>query len=166
MSLNQWKLVNQLRDLLTKSQGETGGTMYPLSKDWISFFQKFPHLTGIVQTLPSSRRKHKDTRDSFNVLDQTNQTVIPDVKSIPEQPETADAQVKTAEPIQDYAYGVLKGIQQRFSQKPQPDDSQDFLPKWKTRNSVSVSKVGFVLFVSFFYSRYIKITVGLSVLYF
>lgn len=147
MSLSQWKLITQLRDFLTKSQSETVGNMYPLSKEWISFLQKFPRLTGIMQTLPSARNKHHNSKDppSEESATQSKESVRETVKSnyvsSPDTIRTQIAPVKNVEPIQDYAYGVIRGIQEKLYLKT-PQERQTVVPKWKTKNTSVISKVG------------------------
>lgn len=163
MSLSQWKLVNQLRDFISKSPNERGN-MYSLSKDWINLLQKFPQLTGVMQTMPASRRKHIESNDPISTLKDANadqkdlnssdgfsntEPGIAIVKSISATPSTASTATQestksSAELLPNYAYGVIKGIQERFAgvQKPteKPND-QNVVPKWKTRNDAAVSKV-------------------------
>lgn len=163
MSLSQWKLVNQLRDFISKSPNERGN-MYSLSKDWINLLQKFPQLTGVMQTMPASRRKHIESKDPISSLKDANadqkdlnssdgfsntEPGIAIVKSISATPSTAGTATQettksSAELLPNYAYGVIKGIQERFAgaQKPteKPND-QNVVPKWKTRNDAAVSKV-------------------------
>jgi len=149
MSLSQWKIINQLRDLITRSQSEKGN-MYPLSKEWINLLQKFPHLTGVMQTLPATtRRKHFDQKDPIppDGLD-PSQKESATVRSVTASAESVDAPrppdvAKTAEPFQDYAYGVIKGIQQRLSGAQQLTvklTDQTLVPKWKVRTDAVASK--------------------------
>lgn len=160
MSLSQWKLVNQLREFISKSPNEKGN-MYSLSKDWINLLQKFPQLTGVMQTMPASRRKHIESKNPISSLKDTSadqkdlnsfsntEAGISIVKTISATPSTAGTTAQettksSAELLPNYAYGVIKGIQERFAgtQKTaeKPND-QNVVPKWKTRNDAAVTKV-------------------------
>lgn len=145
MSLNHWKLVNYIRDLLGKSQGDSS-VMSGLTKEWINLFQKFPHLTGIVQTLPSSSKKYYQS----NSIKDDNDKAAEDstVKAIPvseEQTQTVVKQQTQTELIQDVAYGMIEGLRSRLSPKTNNESSAEKIlvnvPKWKIRKDASVSKV-------------------------
>lgn len=151
MSLNQWKVVNQLRDLFLKSPSD----MLGLNKDWIHLLQKFPHLTGIMQTMPTATKRVNDSI-SNNKSIMENQSIksevviqneLVDAQKI-EKVETVQEKIEKKETdalaVQDVALGVLEGWRLRLTTIVNSENTSNevsVIPKWKSRKEAAISKV-------------------------
>uniref|UniRef100_A0A1B6CNR4 PNPLA domain-containing protein n=2 Tax=Clastoptera arizonana TaxID=38151 RepID=A0A1B6CNR4_9HEMI len=144
MSLSHLKIINYLRDILGKSQKDSY-TMSGLTKECINLFQKFPQVTGIVQIIPRSNKKHyqsnTDDKDINPSVQNSNMKVIPALK---EQSQVVEKQQRQGAIIQDVAYGMFEGIKSRLSSKvisesPLDNSSRNAL-KWKSRSETLISK--------------------------
>lgn len=150
MSLNQWKVVNQLRDLLVKSPND----MLGLSKDWINFLQKFPHLTGIMQTMPTTTKRSNESTSNSNCIMEnqsikseaiTQNELLPTQKVEKEETiqERIEKKGKEALAVQDVALGVLEGWRLRLTtivNSESTSSESSVIPKWKSRKEAAISK--------------------------
>lgn len=50
MSVQHWKLLNQLREYLSKSSANEKGVLFVLTKEWMSVLQKLPMIYGSVES--------------------------------------------------------------------------------------------------------------------
>ncbi|RZF46875.1 hypothetical protein LSTR_LSTR008256 [Laodelphax striatellus] len=57
MSFNQWKIINQFKELLWKRNPEWA-IMYIVNKEWINLLRKFPRATGVFHSVSVQRKSH------------------------------------------------------------------------------------------------------------
>lgn len=150
MTLNQWKVVNQLRDLLVKSPND----MLGLNKEFINLLQKFPHLTGIMQTMPTTTKRGNESTDGNKVgmgshtiksesVTQNELSDTPKIKKEELTQETVEKKGKEVTAVQDVALGVLEGWRLRLTTMVNSENisnESSVIPKWKSRKEAAVSK--------------------------
>lgn len=150
MTLNQWKVVNQLRDLLVKSPND----MLGLNKEWINLLQKFPHLTGIMQTMPTTTKRGNESTDGNKAglgnhtikSESITQNELSDTSEIKKEEmiqERIEKKGKEVMAVQDVALGVLEGWRLRLTTMVNSENisnESSVIPKWKSRKEAAVSK--------------------------
>ncbi|XP_075216157.1 calcium-independent phospholipase A2-gamma-like isoform X2 [Lycorma delicatula] len=145
MSLNQWKIINQLRELLMKSRPDQT-TMYILSKEWINLLQKFPHITGISHSLHSQKR-HKKTSGVItrsSAVNSSDKNIPPnELNAI--NADTIQSQSVEYQPIRakrqdakSYGFQVIEGIKQKLTSRTLSEASPDDITvNWKNQGHIA-----------------------------
>ncbi|KAK7864302.1 hypothetical protein R5R35_009558 [Gryllus longicercus] len=124
MSVNQWKLLSQLKDYISKTSNEK----ISLNKEWISLLHKISSITGQAE---EAIRKGLDNAsvtkiESDEVTSPTTQTA-----------DTSNKQNQTTFPQ------VLNGLKLKMSPKASVETTDDLTPKWKSKKDVvSLTSIG------------------------
>jgi hypothetical protein len=127
MSVGHWKLLNYLKEYVSKSSSNEKGVLFILSKEWASVLQKLPMIYGSVD---SQIRKNSDSETAI----------------VNKQIKSEDcSQTDSKEPASkdDKGYGlpqVLTGFKQKKSSVHNVEVSEEPMPKWKSSKE-AVSKV-------------------------
>nr|CAD7460194.1 unnamed protein product [Timema tahoe] len=119
MSVSQWKLLQQLREYLSKTANEKNGVLSAANREWLSLLQKLPAV----------------------YLPETDKTAPPRTEAQPSlepkrpNPQNSDVTVK-GEP--DYTLPkVLNGFKSKVQTKPDDDKlAKAPVPRWKTKKVV------------------------------
>lgn len=148
MSLNQWKVINQLRDLLMKRRSDWA-MMYVLNREWINLLQKFPHLTGVSHTLQNVPKRHKNSATVTNSSSPSVESgkniveeAVNNVTSIQEvQSHVNDVKVQESK---SYGFQVIEGIKQKLASRTMSEVSADDISvNWKSQYNIA-SKVSYL----------------------
>ncbi|XP_069681465.1 calcium-independent phospholipase A2-gamma-like isoform X2 [Periplaneta americana] len=126
MSISHWKLLNQLREYVSKSSNEKG-VFFILNKEWVSLLQKLPTLYGSVESEP--KRNFDSETTSID-------------KQIKHDKESSSSLPKPLETKDDKGYGlpqVLTGLKLKNNLN-QNETSEESLPRQKSGKEV-VSKI-------------------------
>jgi len=128
MSVSHWKLLNQLRECVSKSSSNEKGVIFVLSKEWVTMLQKLPMIYGSLAS---------QTRRTFD-----SETAIAN-KQIKCEKESPKAESKEPTAKEDKGYSlpqVLTGFKLKKNSSQIVETSEEPLPKWKPSKE-AVSKV-------------------------
>lgn len=128
MSISHWKLLNLLKEYVSKSSSNEKGFLFVLNKEWASMLQKLAVTYDSVES---------QTRRNFN-----SDTAIVDkqIKSEKESPKT-DSKEPAAKEDKGYSLPeVLTGLKLKKNTSQNVEMSEESIPKWKSSKE-AVSKV-------------------------
>jgi hypothetical protein len=128
MSISHWKLLNHLKEYVSKSSSNEKGILFLLSREWVSVLQKLHMIYGSVD---SQIRKNSDS-----------QTAIVN-KQIKSEKDCSQTDCKEPAPKEDKGYSlpqVLTGFKLKKNSVQNVEESEEPMPKWKSSKE-AVSKV-------------------------
>lgn len=128
MSVSHWKLINQLKEYVSKSSSNEKGFLFVLNKEWASVLQK---LTMTYDSVESHTRRNVDTDTAI---------VDKKIKSEKEPPKT-DSKEPAAKEDEGYSLPqVLTGLKLKKNSSQNVEMPEESIPKWKS-SIEAVSKV-------------------------
>lgn len=136
MSLNQWKLLNQLKEYVNKSSSDKSA-LFVLSREWISLLQKLPSLYEDVTSVAKQTLEPAPSNHDLLPKQQLQQEC-----NHPTHHGNSKATPKELLPKDSQSYNfpqVLNGLKLKINTKSNGDETDDTGSKWKTKKDV-VSK--------------------------
>lgn len=130
MSVQHWKLLNQLREYVSKSSANEKGVLFVLTKEWMSVLQKLPMLYGSVE----SQVTRNFESESTVVDNQTTEEKKPSNKEYKEPPQKEDKSYTLPQ--------VLTGFKLKKNASQNEPLPVETAPKWKPTKE-NVSKVNY-----------------------
>ncbi|KDR09436.1 calcium-independent phospholipase A2-gamma-like [Zootermopsis nevadensis] len=128
MSVSHWKLINQLKEYVSKSSSNEKGFLFVLNKEWASVLQK---LTMTYDSVESHTRRNVDTDTAI---------VDKKIKSEKEPPKT-DSKEPAAKEDEGYSLPqVLTGLKLKKNSSQNVEMPEESIPKWKS-SIEAVSKI-------------------------
>lgn len=150
MSFNQWKIINQFKELLWKRNPEWA-IMYIVNKEWINLLRKFPRATGVFHSVSVQRKSHhgnltpsnQSKTDSISIESAEQKLNEPLRNNAPHEPPPVESKPQDSRSYGGYGeYGlqVIEGLKQKLSSKTQttaevPLDISSL--KWKNQYNIA-----------------------------
>jgi hypothetical protein len=128
MSVSHRKLLNHLKEYVSKSSSNEKGILFVLIKEWVSVLQKLPMIYGSVD---SQTRRNCDS-----------QTAIVN-EQIKTEKDCSETDSKEPVPKEDKGYSlpeVLTGFKLNKNSVQNVEVCEELMPKWKLSKEI-VSKV-------------------------
>lgn len=128
MSVSHWKLLNQLKEYVSKSSSNEKGFLFVLNKEWVSMLQKLAMMYGSADY---------ETRRNF---DTATAIANKQIKNEKESPKT-DSKEPAAKEDKGYSLPqVLTGLKLKKNSSQKVEMSEELMPKWKSSKE-TVSEV-------------------------
>jgi hypothetical protein len=128
MSVSHWKLLNQLKECVSKSSSNEKGFLFVINKEWASILQKLAMTYDLVE---SQTRRNFDSDTS--VIDKQRKSEKESLKT--------DSKEPAAKEDKGYSFPqVLTGFKLKKNSSQNVEMSEESIPKWKSSKE-AVSKV-------------------------